>query len=136
MTIKTFSNLVVDRQWRLTILADINVLNAPKSIIKLPPDTFLLSGFYYVITAATGTTPTLSMVDSQASPVTLLSAVSIATVNATGNIAGSGTPRYYPAAQSLTFSVGGTTPAGGRVIISLDYVVLGRGNEFYGADGS
>lgn len=135
MSIGTFSNLVVDRQWRLVIVADLTAATALTSVIKLPPDTFLLSGFYYVITAATGTTPTLTMVDAQTSPVTLLSAVAIGTAAATGNIVGSGTPRFYAAAQSLTFTVGGTTPAGGRVIVSLDYSVIGRGNEFYGSDG-
>lgn len=134
MSIGTYSNLVVDRQYALSVLADLNVLTAPKAKIKLPPDSFLLDGFYYVITGATGTTPTLTMVDSQASPVTLLSAVAISAANATGNIVGSGTPRFYSAAQTLTFTVGGTLPVGGRVIVALRYVVIGRGNEFYGSD--
>lgn len=72
------------------------------------------------------------MVDDLGSPTTYLSAVAIGAV-ANGVLAAAAVGTYYPEGATLSFSVGGTTPAGGRILVALKYIRLGRGNEHFGS---
>jgi len=122
---------ITDRQYELVALADLTVETAGDITIDLPVNAMVTGVNYNVYTAATGTTPTLSMVDDLGSPNTYLSAVSIdAVANGVGAAAEIG--NFYPTGTTLSFSTGGTTPAGGRILVAVKYVVLGRGNENFG----
>ncbi len=122
---------VIARQYSRHALADLSVSTAATTTIVLPPKTLVLGGIYSVVTGATGTSPTLTMVDNSGSPVTYLSAVAISAV-ADGTLAAAGVGLYYPAGATLSFSTGGTTPAGGRVLVALEYLVVDTQHENYG----
>jgi hypothetical protein len=124
---------VSSRQEVLAAIADITTVTALTTTIELPPGALLVGGFYNVVTAATGTTPTLTMVDDNGTPNTLLSAVAIdaaAGTNAVFDEAGE-QANYYPNGGTLSFTVGGTSPAGGRILVVVQYVVLGRQTQVY-----
>lgn len=122
------------RQYPLTAVADLSpaVAAAVDGEINLPPGAVVSGGMATVVTGATGTTPTLTMVDNASSAHTFLSAVAIATAGTIHALAANSIGRYYPTGGKLTFSTGGTTPAGGRVIAQVQYVILSRVNEHAG----
>lgn len=122
---------VIARQYSRHAVADLSVSTAATTTIELPPGTLVLGGLYSVVTAATGTTPTLTMVDNSGSPVTFLSAVAIGAV-ADGTLAAAGVGLFYPAGATLSFTTGGTTPAGGRVLVDVEYLVVGTQHENFG----
>lgn len=121
---------------RVGITATGSATLASTTTIKLPPGSMLQGGFYHVIDGATGTLPTLSMVDSATAPQTIMSAVAIATDGAGGILDEAGeVANYYPAGTTLSFTTGGTdTPAGGDVLVAVHYIVIGRSDEIYGTD--
>lgn len=120
-----------ERQYELVVVADLTVETAATTTIDLPVNAMVTGVNYNVYTVATGTTPTLTMVDDLGSPNTYLSAIAIGAVaNGVGAAAEIG--NFYPSGATLSFSTGGTTPAGGRVLVAVKYVVLGRGNENFG----
>lgn len=123
---------VTSRQYSRHALADLSVSTAPTTTIELPPNSLVLGGLYSVVTAATGTTPTLTMVDNSGSPVTFLSAVAIGAV-ADGVVAAAGVGLFYPAGATLSFSTGGTTPAGGRVLVDVEYITTLTEHERFGS---
>ncbi len=123
---------ITSRQYSRHVLADLSVTTAATTTIELPPNSLVLGGLYSVVTAATGTTPTLTMVDNSGSPVTYLSAVAIGAV-ADGVIAAAGVGLFYPAGAIFTFTTGGTTPAGGRVLVDLEYVTTLTEHERFGS---
>ncbi len=126
---------IIERQYPLVAVARISVETAATTTIKLPPNTMLQGGYYHVIDGASGTSPTLSMVDSAGSPQTLLSAVAIGTDGAGGIIDEAGeVGNFYPAGTTLSFTTGGTTPAGGDILVAVNYIVVGRCSEVYGND--
>lgn len=120
-----------DRQYELVVMADISVETAATTTIDLPAGAMITGGNYCVYTAATGTTPTLTMVDDLGSPNTYLSAVAIGAV-ANGVLAAAEVGNFYPSGATLSFSTGGTTPAAGRILLAIKYIVLKRGNENFG----
>ena len=122
---------VIARQFSRHALADISVSTAATTTITLPPNTLVIGGLYSVVTGATGTTPTLTMVDNSGVPVTYLSAVAIGSV-ADGTLAAAGVGLFYPAGATLSFTTGGTTPAGGRILVDVEYLVVGTQHENYG----
>lgn len=122
---------LAERQYELVAMADISVETAATTTIDLPPGAMVTGGNYNVYTVATGTTPTLSMVDDLGSPNTYLSAIDIATV-ANGVLAAAEVGNFYPSGATLSFTTGGTTPAAGRILVAVKYIVLGRGNENFG----
>lgn len=124
---------ITARQWRLSVVVDITADNAADVKIPLPPGAMVLSGTYNVLTAAAGTSPTLTMVDDLGSPNTYLNAVAIGAA-AKGGIAAGVVGTYYPSGSTLSFSVGGTSPTGGRVLVNVDYIKLNRQNEHFGQD--
>lgn len=118
------------RQWGLAVFADLTVTTAATTQIDVPPGTMVTGGVYSVFTAATGTTPTLSMQDDAGTPNVYLSAVAIGAV-ANGVLAAAKIGTFYPSGARFTFTTGGTTPAGGRILVLLQYVILLRQNELY-----
>lgn len=120
-----------DRQYELVVMADLSVESAATTTIDLPAGAMVTGGNYNVYTVATGTTPTLTMVDDLGSPNTYLSAVAIGAV-ANGVLAAAEVGNFYPSGATLSFSTGGTTPAGGRILVAVKYIVLNRGNENFG----
>lgn len=97
--------------------------------LKLPPGAWTLPGTQArLITALTGTTPTISLVDNASSPVTYISAEAAGSAGAIA-VDAVAANNYYPAGGTLTISFGGTNPAGGRGLIAVPYVILGRQNE-------
>jgi hypothetical protein len=122
---------ISDRQYELVALADITTVTALTTTIDLPVNAMVTGMNYCVYTAAGGTSPTLTMVDDLGSPNTYLSAVAIGAVaNGVGAAAEIG--NFYPSGATLSFTVGGTSPTGGRVLVAVKYVILNRGNENFG----
>lgn len=122
---------ISDRQYELVAMADLSVTTAATTTIDLPAGAMVTGLNYCVYTAAGGTSPTLTMVDDLGSPNTYLSAVAIGAVaNGTGASAEIG--NFYPSGTTLSFSTGGTSPTGGRILVALKYVILNRGNENFG----
>lgn len=122
---------ISDRQYELAAMCDLTVALAATTTIDLPVNAMVTGVNYCVYTAASGTSPTLTMVDDLGSPNTYLSAVAIGAVaNGTGASAEIG--NFYPSGATLSFSTGGTTPAGGRILVVVRYVILNRGNENFG----
>lgn len=120
---------------RLGATANGAIPAATSMTIKLPPNAMIVGGAYRVVTGATGTTPTLSMVDSAAVPNTLLSAVAIGVADVGGIIdEPAEIGNFYPSGTTLSFTVGGTTPAVGDVLVVVSYIVVGRSDEIYGTD--
>ena len=122
---------ITDRQYELVVMADLSVTTAATTTIDLPVNAMVTGVNYNVYTAATGTSPTLSMVDDLGSPNTYLSAIAIDAV-ANGLGAAAETGNFYPSGATLSFTTGGTSPAGGRILVVVKYVVLNRGNENFG----
>lgn len=123
---------ISDRQYQLVAMADLSVETAATATIELPAGAMVVGGNYSVHEAATGTTPTLSMVDDADTPNTYLSAVAIGAA-ANGVLAAAEVGNFYPEGAVLSFSTGGTTPAGGRILVAVKYIVSGRGNEHFGS---
>lgn len=119
---------IIDRQYELVVLADMSAESALTTTIALPPKAMVTGLNYCVQTAAAGTNPTLTMVDNLGSPNTYLSAVAIGSL-ANGVGAAAEVGNYYPSGATLSFTTGGTNPAGGRILVAVKYVVLGRSNE-------
>ncbi len=133
---------IVERQYPLIVVARVGITAtgsatvASTTTIKLPPNSMLVGGSYRVVAAATGTSPTLTMVDNLTSPNTLLSAVAIGVADVGGLLATAEASNFYPSGATLSFTTGGTsTPAAGDVLVAVAYVIVGRCNEVYGVDG-
>lgn len=136
---------IIERQSPLVVIARVGVTLvtatnplatlASTTTMKLPPGSLLVGGGYRVVGAATGTSPTLSMVDDLSSPNTLLSAVAIGVADVGGLLATAEASNYYPSGCTLSFTTGGTTPAVGDVLVFVKYVVVGRCSEIYGQEG-
>lgn len=127
---------ITERQYPLVAIARVSIESAATTTIQLPPNAMLMGGYYHVYEAATGTTPTLTMVDSAETPDTILSAVAIGTAPAGGVLdEAAALGNFYPSGTTLSFTTGGTdTPAGGDVLVAVQFVVVGRSNEVYGSD--
>lgn len=120
---------------RVGVTANGSATLASTTTIKLPPGAMLQGGYYFVVSAATGTTPTLSIVDNATAPNTIASALAIGVANVGGILDEAGeAANYYPTGTTLSFTTGGTTPAAGDVLVAVHYIVLGRCDEIYGTD--
>jgi len=124
----------ISRQYPLSANVTVTVETATTMFIDLPPGAMLVGGGYFIKTAATGTTPTLTMVDNLGSPNTLLSAVAIGVANVNASIAAAEAYNYYASGARLSFTTGGTTPAGGVIYVVVNYIIIGRSNEVYGTE--
>lgn len=123
---------VTSRQYELVAMVSLTVSTAATTTIELPAGAMVTGGSAHVYTEATGTTPTLSMVDDAGSPNTFLSAVAIDVAGVNFQLASGETGNYYPNGAVLSFTTGGTTPAGGVIVVAVRYAVLGRHNENFG----
>lgn len=133
---------IIERQNEKVVVARVGITAtglataASTTTIALPPGTMLMGGIYHVIDGASGTSPTLTMVDNASSPNTLFSAVAIGTDGAGGIFdEAAEVGNYYPSGAVLSFTTGGTdTPAGGDVLVAVRYIVIGRCDEIYGVE--
>ena len=123
---------ITSRQSPLTATVDGTVAQLVDAKIPLPPGAQITDVTAAVVSAATGTTPTLTMVDNAGSPNTYLSAVALGVANVNFKGAAAEVGNVYPAGAELSFTAGGTTPAGGRIVVSVSYIVLGRSSERFG----
>lgn len=102
--------------------------------IHLPPNSLVLGGgFVSVTTVAAGTTPVLDIDDNSVSPIAYANALAADALGDTA-ISSTATGVFYPAGATLSGVFSGADHAGGRFLIVIPYVVVGRLNEKpYGA---
>lgn len=119
------------RQYVKAAVAVVDADLSTGSKILLEPGAMLLGGRGTIVSAATGTTPTLTLTAHTASgPVLVINAQAIS-APATFDIS-TGAGSYFAAGVEMEFSVGGTDPAGGKIIVELEYVLEDGQNELYG----
>ena len=120
---------LIDRQYSTHPLADLGIANigaGNSQTITLPPNALLLSMFAVVTTAFnSATTDTLSVSDGTTTFVAAVDATTIGSKTVTN------APKFYPSGGVLTVSLAetGATATAGRALVSVSYLVVGRGHE-------
>lgn len=117
------------RQHSRFALAEVDAELSEGTTMLLPPGAIVMSAGYNITEAATGTTPTISLADDQDTPLDYMAAVAFAVADAAITAADR---QFYPAGATLTFSIGGTTPAGGKAYVWVEYISITAQDELYG----
>jgi hypothetical protein len=118
-----------DRQYALVAEVDLGIANIGSGNGKtmvLPPGALLLRALWLTVTAFdSGTTATGTLTDG----TTVF--VNAENVKTTGSETVANTPKFYPSGGTLTASLAetGTTATVGRALVSVEYYIVGRGQE-------
>lgn len=122
-----------NRQYPKFATAVIRAVQGEGTKILLPPGSLLLGdGGLTIVTAFSGTSPTISITDNANTPKGYIETESLSTPAyhpLESDVAGT----YYPAGAELTISFGGTVTAGsGEAIFCFGYLIKDAENELYG----
>lgn len=124
-----------ERQYPKYVAANFTIATAADATIKLPPGSLITNGGSTVVTAATGTSPTITATDNASAPFALISAGAVGVAGTVAALASNAVGRYYPAGATIAFTTGGTTPGGGEFIVRIEYIIVGfpssGANELY-----
>lgn len=124
-----------ERQYPKYVAANFTVATAAEATIKLPPGSLVVGGGSTVVTGATGTSPTITATDNASAPFALINAGAVSAAGTVAALAAGSVGRYYPAGATITFTTGGTAPAGGEFIVNIGYIIVGfpsaGANELY-----
>lgn len=129
MTVSTY----LERQYPLVAVADLRIANIGTGngiAVKVPVGALVTVKAHVVTAFDSATTTTISASDGTSTHISAKDAKAAALTNVTVDIP----TKFYPSGGTITFTMAetGATATVGRILATVEYVVLNRGNEVQG----